>query len=133
MNNLEGLSVEFVASGARLDFSSRVSGFGTLAQNGLVNIGTVRGSDPVFPDRGTRLYRSGVVGEITNYNTAYHASNFAAMDTMFFLRRSDYVDSTHERIKTVKLQPVEFVGTRMRLQARFEGDAGSAIGKDVVN
>ena len=130
---MEGLAIEFESTGAVLDVSTKVSNFSTIVQNGLVNIGTIAGSDPLYLSRGTQLYNSGVVGALTTYNDAYHAANFAALDTSFFLKRSDYADANYERVRLVEMQPVSYNGSRMQINVRFEGENGTIVGKQIVN
>ncbi len=130
---MEGLAIDFERTGAVLDVLSKVSDFGTIVQNGLVNIGTITGTDPLFNTRGTQLYNSGVVGALTTYNDAYHAANFAALDTTFFLKSSDYAEVTYERVRLVEMQPVTYTGSQMNINVRFEGENGTTVGKQIVN
>ena len=127
---MKGLSIDFKKTGATLAVASSVTGFATVAQNGMVNIATSRGSDKVYPSRGTALYAQGVLGDLTTYKSAYHASNFAALDTLLFALDSNYEDDTDERLKSVKLLPVTYTGTTMRAQATFIGVDGTRIGKE---
>lgn len=130
---MEGLALDFIKTGAVLAVNSKVSDFNTIVQNGMVNIGTENGSDPLYPTRGTKLYASGVVGALTTFEEAYHASNFAALDTTFFLKLSDYTVVDYERVRLVELQPVSYVGTQMSINARFEGETGTVVGKQILN
>lgn len=130
---MEGLAINFVKSGALLAVGSKVSDFNTIVQNGMVNIATEAGSDPIYATRGTELYSAGVLGALTTYDEAYHASNFAALDTSFFLKLSDYTEVNYERVRLVELQPVTYTGTQMNINARFEGENGTVVGKQVTN
>lgn len=130
---MEGLSIEFIKSGAVLDVASKVENFGTIVQNGMVNIGTVAGSDPLYATRGTQLYSAGILGALIAFNSAYHASNFAALDTTFFLKSSDYEEVNYERVKLVEMRPVTYTGTQLNINVRFEGEAGTIVGKQITN
>jgi hypothetical protein len=130
---MEGLAIEFIKAGAVLAVTKKVADFSTIAQNGMVNIGTEKGSDPLYKKRGTQLYNSGVVGALTTYSDAYHAANFAALDTVFFLKSSDYAVSEYERVEAVALEPITYTKSQMNINARFEGEAGTVIGKRITN
>jgi hypothetical protein len=130
---MKGLAIVFEADGATLSSTASVSGFATIAQNGLVNIATIKGSDALYPKRGTALYSGGVAGKIPTYSLAYHAANFAALDTTSFIRSTDYSTVSYERLKKVSLKPALYEGTRMRLNAFFLGVDGTTIGKDIIS
>lgn len=125
---MKGLSIEFIKSGSVLDTNKAVEGFAALAQNGMVCIGCVTGSDPIFPAKGTLLYKKAVEGRISTYSAAYHASNFAALDTQFFLKESDADATGEERISKVTMSPAKFDASGLEVDVSFEGDQGTVIG-----
>jgi len=124
---MRGLRINFGSGGARLDLAATVSGLAALAQNALVNIGTHAGSDPVFPTRGTGLMRAAVEGRLVNATTARHHANFAAVDTLFFMRGTDPAGET-PRLARVWLTQESFDGARLTLSARFESTEGTSMG-----
>lgn len=73
----------------RLDLGSRVEGKQCVAQKCLVNIATEQGSDRLAADRGTNLLRAALRGVNVDANTARHSGNFAAIDTLFYIRQTD--------------------------------------------
>lgn len=101
---MNGLKVEFTDTGMRLIPDQSISGIMTTAQNALVNIGTSKGSDWAYPNKGTDLLRSSVRDGIPTQTTARHYANFAAVDTLFFLRDSE-AKTTDESLEQVTLTP----------------------------
>lgn len=128
---MEGLAINFSADGATLSTTDKVEHFATIAQNGMVNIGTIHGSDPINTNRGTDIYNSGVLGKLTTYRAAYHATNFAAIDTEFYLRETDVDDPTYERVDSVTLEPKSYTNNVFTVNAFFTGENGSTVGKSI--
>ena len=87
-----GIKIEFTAEGARVVWGQRVSGFQATVQDALVNMATAEGSARTHPERGTGLWASLNGGGMLDTASSQHAGNFAALDTVFFLRRHDDPD-----------------------------------------
>ena len=128
----KSLKLSFESGGARLVLDQTVEGFEAVAQNGVVNIATERGSDTSDPDRGTYLLRDALQGKVADLLSAQHISNIAAIDTLFYLRNSDEADTTEERVEAVELQPFEYDGRELNLSAIFTSNQGTVIGKDTT-
>ena len=103
-------------------------GFDATVQNALVNIACDVGTDPVFPTKGTELYKQGVAGQLSDLAAAGHAANFAALDTLFFCRGVDVAGTAEERIKEIRLNPIFFGNQRVTLNGQFTGTLGSVKG-----
>lgn len=101
---MTGLKVQFTDSGLNLVPDQAVDGSMTTAQNALVNIGTSKNSDWAYPERGTDLLQSAVRDGIPTQTTARHYANFAAVDTLFFLRDTE-AKTTDESLDLVELTP----------------------------
>lgn len=121
--------------GVALDFSGAEPAFGAGAteafdaavQNALVNLGTVQGSDPLFPDRGTHLQRDAAEGRLIDLNTAQHSSNFAALDTVIFARQHT-AETDPSALDALALEPAEFTGSRLKLDAICTARDGTVVG-----
>lgn len=72
------------------DFRAPVEGKKHYAQKMLVNLATERGSDPLYPDRGTTLLTGAIGGVIIDTASASHLGNFAALDTVVFVNGGAY-------------------------------------------
>ena len=124
---MKGLAINFSGDkGATLAVGTLISGFNCFAQNGLVNIACGKGSDTIFPDKGTNLYKDALAGRVPNFSEAYHASNFAALDTTFFLKQ--YENPNEEGIKSIILNPFSYVNNRLKLSASFIGTLDTTVG-----
>jgi hypothetical protein len=124
---VKALAINFGANGASLDFEHSVSDFSATIQAALVNMGTNRGSDDAYPQRGTMLLRDAVSGRLVSEQVAQHAVNFAAVDTLFFVRAHEPVDSG-EKITEIVTEPLIQDVTSLRLRLQFRGDQGSIVG-----
>lgn len=123
---MTGLKLQFATGGARIDFDEPVSGFFCEIQNALVNCGTERGSDPIFPNRGTDLGKPEFLGSLINFMDAAHQANFAAMDTLFFLKEVASETNVHE-ISEMLLDPVGLREGQLLLTAGFTSRTGQRI------
>jgi hypothetical protein len=124
---MKSLAISFGPTGASLDFDRSVSEFSATIQAALVNIGTNRGSDDAYPQRGTTLLRDAVSGRLVSEQAAQHAVNFAAVDTLFFVRAHEPVDGG-EKISEIVTEPIIQDVTSLKLRLQFRGDKGSIVG-----
>jgi hypothetical protein len=122
------LRLLFAHQGASFDLDAPLSGeLECAVQNALVNIGSVQGSDGVYPTKGTRLLRQALNGVMFDNNAATHASNYAALDTLKFIKAADYPD-TVERITTMAIKPASYSQGRLVVDAQFTSSAGRVSG-----
>lgn len=96
-------------NGSFIDFTRDVSGKELYSQKALVNVVTVKGSDPVFPNRGTDIMKKCLSGHIYSNNGLRHIGNFAALDTVFFVLENEYaaVNQSGDKIKNISVYPSE--------------------------
>ena len=125
---MEGLKLEFGSEGVRILPQEAVADMDADVQNVLMNFGISKGSDQVFPDRGTDLFLKGLQGRLVDDITAGHEGNFAASDVLFFVTENDRFDSTRERIRRIYLFPVTFDGQSLVMSLELELTTGRKIG-----
>ena len=124
---MKGLALQFSgASGITLAVTKKVTDFNCVAQNGMVNIACDKGSDFIYPDKGTTLYKDALAGKVPTFTDAYHYSNFAALDTRFFLKNQ--APAGVEVIDKVVLLPFTYTTAGLVLNASFSGANGTTIG-----
>lgn len=99
-----GIVISFLPDGGAELLPQVVSGLQATVQNALVNILTPAGTDLLFSNRGTALFKTAISGGIFNPRSAAHAANFAASDTLFFSREYDVAD-TADQLREISLQP----------------------------
>lgn len=129
---MKSLKIVFEATGARLLLDETVEGFGAVVQNGLVNIATEKGSDPSDSARGTDLLKDALEGKVASLLSAQHISNLAALDTIFYVRGTDEIDTAEERLEALTLQPFDYDGASVRINAVFAGNQGTVVGTDTT-
>lgn len=72
-----------------IDLSAEVEDKNLYEQKVLVNMVTAQGSDPVYPDRGTTMLIDSIRGQAYNRAGIIHIGNFAALDTISFIKGTD--------------------------------------------
>ena len=85
---MTGVKLNFSTDVPSLDFTQTVTQFDATVQNAMVNLGTLLGSDSLFPDRGTYLLNDAVSGGMINLQWANNFANFAAVRTMVFSKNN---------------------------------------------
>lgn len=129
---MEGLKLEFGDDGVRILTDERVKDLDADTQNILMSLGTMKGSDQIFPDRGTNLFLRGLQGRLVDEIVAGHEGNYAGADVIFFVSNNDPFDSTRERFRRILLTPVVFDGQHLEMNLELETTAGVRIGKSVT-
>ena len=127
---MNSLRIDFGADGARLVLDEQVTGTLNTAQKCLLNMGVIRGSAGIFPDKGTDLLTQAVRGELISTNAAQHAANFAALDTLVFTRTNDPQDNLEDTSRTtdIRLTVASFAANSMGLDAYFTFADGTTLG-----
>lgn len=124
---MKTLRLIFSKNGASFDVVPLEGEFECAVQNALVNIGSVKGSDSVFEDKGTNLLKSALNGALVDLNSANHVTVAAALDTLLFSQATDYPDTT-ERLSTLALKPASFSGGVITIDAQFKSSLGRVSG-----
>lgn len=125
---MKTLKIMFSKNGASFDLGAPLYGeFECSVQNALVNIATLQGSDYVFPEKGTTIYKSALNGSLVDLNAARHAANFAALDTFLFLRDTDYLDAV-ERIANIELRALSIAQGVLTVETVFTSSTGRVSG-----
>lgn len=125
---MRSLRLLFTNEGASFDLTAPLSGeMECGVQNALVNIGTMQGGDRIYPTKGTRLFRQAVTGALFDATAAHHASNYAALDTLRFIKTVDYSD-TVEKIETMAIKPASYKQNRIVVDVQFTSSTGRVSG-----
>lgn len=75
-----------------INLEGKVSGKQVTAQKVLINLATQQGTDKLYPDKGTNLLKQCIGAVMVNENAAQHISNFAALDTLYFINETDNLE-----------------------------------------
>jgi hypothetical protein len=126
-----GLSISFGDDGPKFNFGECVRDFDATVQNALVNVGTRRGSDPLFTDRGTDLVLDAARGRMINLTWANQVSNFAALKTLAFMQSVD-TESSSSKLQDFKLQSVALNDQRVDLLVQAVSNSGEVRGSVVT-
>lgn len=76
----------------RIDLERDVRDKAVTAQKVLINLPIIKGTDQLYPERGTDLLKQCIGAVIVNKNAAQHIANFAALDTIYFINDTDGLD-----------------------------------------
>ena len=80
---MRAIAVDFTGGyTTRINFRREVTDKAMQEQKYLINVATQAGTDPIFPDRGTKLLSSAIGGAIMTINGL--TDGFAAVDTLYF-------------------------------------------------
>jgi hypothetical protein len=124
---MKGLKLTFGDVGISLELSESVEAVQCVVQNALVNIGTVKGTDNTFADKGTDLLINSVRNGIPSVNQAQHYANFAAIDTLFFSRETDLV-TNDDSLQQVLMTPASLSRNNAQFDVQFETLDGRTFG-----
>lgn len=125
---MKSLKLNFGAGGASLDLQSVCEDFDTTIQACLVNFGTSKNpSDKMFPTRGTDLLKQAVRGVLINPSAALHASNFASIDTVFFINEYGPA-SLDEKVRAIRPNVTTWDGEKLTVELQFVSSLNRVVG-----
>ena len=124
---MKSLRLIFNPDGIAFDLARPLNDFDCTVQNGLVDMAVRRGTDKLFPDKGTDLLKTALSGALVDLNAANHASTFAALAVLAFSRASEYPDAT-EVLAKVTVQPATFTANKLQVVAQFTSNLGTVRG-----
>lgn len=124
---MTGLKLDFTPEGINILTSEMVEGVWANIQGALVNVGTGRGSDKTFVDRGTQLFELAVRNGIPSPNEAQHQANFAAVDTLFFQREQER-QTDADSPEALRLTPASLGAQRLELDLFYQTTDGRTFG-----
>jgi hypothetical protein len=116
---MEGIKVNFLNGEIYIEPNEKITGFDATVQNALVNIGTRRGTDKIYPGKGTNILKSAVEGKIVGLNVANHESQIAALNTLFFSREYETSADLNIRLGKVFMDPLSYDGAKLRINSAF--------------
>lgn len=111
---------------------SLVTDFKSTVQRSLVNCLITKGSDKIFPRRGTDLLTRAIGGSLLNQRAAQHAGNFASSDTLFFGREHDLIDSPF-KLAAMQLSVSLLSLDLLDLHASFVSVGGEGMSFPITN
>lgn len=124
---MNGIRLNFGEDGPRFDFSRPVRDFDSTVQCALVNVGTSKGSDPVFVDRGTDLKIDGAQGRMATEIWSNHSANFAALRTLSFVQQND-MESNSWKLQEFTLRCEKLVLDTAVLAVQAVSSNGTVVG-----
>jgi len=83
----KGLKLDFIDGKVSLNINETVDGYVSVIQSISMAIATTKGSDKIYPDKGTVIFESALKGKLVDEQSAQHESTFAGLQTLFFLQR----------------------------------------------
>lgn len=116
---MRGLKINFDKGQISIDTNACVTNFDATVQNALVNIATRKGTDRIFPDKGTSILKNAVAGVIVGMNDANHEAQAAAIHTLFFSRKWDTTGDNTLKLGSVKMRPITYDGRTLVINAAF--------------
>lgn len=125
---MKSLKLQFTAAGATLLTDALVEDREATIQACLVNFATFPGTDPAHPTRGTNLLKRAVAGMLLSSQEAMHACNFAAIDTVFFVRAHEHAASLHDKVTVIMTKPAMVNRTSLQVDLQFTFASGATIG-----
>ena len=123
---MKGIKLDLTGSVPRLDLGSPVSGRDGLLQNASVNFVVERGSDRVFPERGTRLLSQETLGLRIDSMGIRHLCGFAATDTLTFTKNFS------QEISEIRAIPMAYDEGRLKVDLGFRFSDGSVVGRGLA-
>lgn len=132
-----GIKVEFSTElgPAKIKWGETVKNENTVVQNGLINLGTEEGSDPVFPFRGTDLFRKATTGMIVDASMRAHTTALAAERTRLFLRSREKFANQEEQydLTRVGLEVKDIDFQQIIFNSFFVFGDGKIVGAELNN
>lgn len=127
---MKSLKIDFETSGATIYLDEIVEGTLNTAQKCLVNLGTIQGSCPIYPTKGTDILLQAVRGELISTGAAQHAANFAALNTVVFTRLRDPQDNLDDltRVTAMSLVVTGLENQNLQLEASMTFADNSTLG-----
>lgn len=116
---MEGIKIQF-DKGEAILLEEKVEDFDTTVQNSMVNIGTTKNTDKIYPDKGTSILTRATQGIIADSNEANSEAVIASLDTLFFVRANDPADKPDIKLGKVALEPVDYDGIFLKINASFQ-------------
>lgn len=107
---MKDIKLILAGDASTIDLTSTVEDKNLYEQKALVNMVTVQGSDPIYSDRGTTMLIDSIRGKAYNRAGIIHMGNFAALDTISFIKSTDQDDIATEdfTIKDINVSAIAY-------------------------
>lgn len=134
---MKDLRIIFNGGASTIDLQQEVENKDLYVQKVLINMVTVKGSDPIYEERGTDLLADSINGKVYSRSGAMHVGNFAALDTIYFIRSQnpDYVTTEPYIVRDVDVDGIAYNNKNhslsMSVQVSFADDTSTEAVADL--
>jgi len=129
---MKGIKINFLETGAVIDFEKEVNGFEAVNQDALVNLGTQKGSDKSDKARGSSLEALTLKSSaIVSLQTAQHAVNIASAETSSYNYETDDYTET-DKLLNIELKPTVLSLEGLKINAITLSETGKVIGTNAT-
>lgn len=134
---MKDLKVVFSGDNSYIDLFSTVEDKNLYEQKALINLVTENGSDKLYDNRGTTLLMDSIRGAVYNKAGTVHVCNFAALDTLFFMKDVEYQDvlGADFTLKDINMDIISYSNTtntlNVSVQFVFNDDTESNVVADI--
>lgn len=127
---MQGVALKYHEDGlVDFDFTVKNERRAALVDSVLINLGTERGSCPIFAERGVDMLKRALRGYIFDRVSAQHHANFSAQETLFFLLEQD-PQPDDLFLTDIKLTPDTITLERLSMNAQLAFSDGTTVGLD---
>ena len=127
--SLKGLKIQINENGVNGIVPETINDIGCTHQNAIVILTTMKGTDKMFPDKGTNLLLAGLRNEMFNPVATQHVANFAALDTIVFCNK--HINPTYGSLALLSLRLL--VSNLATGYVRFTATLGFVNGETITD
>ncbi|MCQ2172157.1 MAG: hypothetical protein MJZ17_05335 [Bacteroidales bacterium] len=132
---MQDLAIRFNGDGDTVfDFDRMVEGKAAEEQRFLINVATSRNTVDLYEDKGTEMMEMALSGAVSDYNTAAHAGNFAALDTLLFIGAvsDDERMNSDDYVAEASISPMEYSLGALHYTVQLTFNDGTSTSEDVT-
>jgi hypothetical protein len=107
---MKDVKIIFNGDASTINLTEEVNDKNLYEQKVLINMVTEKGSDPVYADRGTDLLADSIRGKVYSRSGTIHVGNFAALDTIYFIRNTEpsYVKGEPYTLQDINVSGISY-------------------------
>lgn len=125
---MRAIQLHFSGGGASLDFNNHIDGFTSTVQNALVFVGQKKGTDKIYPDKGTTLHNNAVSGGLVSPETLEVALNELSVEAQLFINETEEYDYNDDTLASVDIELAAWEGDKARLNVLATSSKGETVG-----